>query len=106
VAEPLFDPPQFASNVVVHAYGEKLRGKAMRAAVTILLGSVVTFLTAMIVLRIFFSDIKPVAWSFVAQSSERLQTAFFLRTIENLAAFGIGIASVAILTLWVVPRNR
>jgi hypothetical protein len=72
----------------------------MRAAVTIFLGSLVTSLTAMTVLRIFFSDVKPVAWGDAAQSSERLQTAFFLLTIENLAAFGMAIALAAILTLW------
>jgi hypothetical protein len=72
----------------------------VRAAVSIFLGSLVTLLTAMTILRIFFSDVKPVAWSDAAQSSERLQTAFFLLTVENLAAFGLVIAMAAILTLW------
>lgn len=75
----------------------------MRAAVTILLGSLATFLTAMIILWMFFSDVKSVASSDVAQTSVQLQTAFFLLTIEILSAFGILIASVAILTLWAHP---
>jgi hypothetical protein len=78
----------------------------MRAAVTILLGSLVTFLTAMTVLRIFFSDVKPVAWSDATQSSLRLESAFFLLTVENLAAFGIAIALAAMLTLWAAPAKR
>ncbi|MGC1354196.1 MAG: hypothetical protein WA851_00140 [Xanthobacteraceae bacterium] len=80
--------------------------EAMCAAVKVLLGSVVTFLTAMAVLWIFFSDVKPVPWGDVAQSSVRLQTAFFLLTIENLAVFGIVLAAVAILTLWAYPSAR
>ena len=80
--------------------------EAMCAAVKVLLGSVVTFLTAMAVLWIFFSDVKRVPWGDVAQSSVRLQTAFFLLTIENLAVFGIVLAAVAILTLWAYPSAR
>jgi hypothetical protein len=44
----------------------------MRAAVTILLGSLLTLLTAMTSLQTSFSDLKPVAWSDGMQSSERL----------------------------------
>jgi len=72
----------------------------MRAAVKILLGSSVTFITAIMLLRIFLSDVKPIAWSDAAQSNSRLQLAFFLLTIENIAAFAIAIALIAIFTLW------
>ena len=72
----------------------------MRGALKILLGSVVTFLATMALLRVFFSDVKPVAWSDAVQSSGRLQVAFFLLTVENIAVFGIAIALVAMFMLW------
>jgi hypothetical protein len=75
----------------------------MRAAVTILLASVAAFLAAKIPLWIFFPDVKPVAWGEEAQSSERLQAAFLLLTVENLAVVGVVIALAAILTLWTCP---
>jgi hypothetical protein len=72
----------------------------MRGALKILLGSVVTFLATIALLRVFFSDVKPVAWSDAAQSGGRLQLAFFLLTVENIAVFGIAIALVAMFMLW------
>jgi len=72
----------------------------MRAAVKILILTAVTFFTAMMLLRMFFSDVKPIAWSDAAQSSARLQLAFFLVTVENIAVFGSAIALIAMLTLW------
>jgi hypothetical protein len=72
----------------------------MRAAVKILLGSLVTFAAAWGALRVFFSDVKPVAWGEAAQSSVRLETAFLLLTIENLAAVVAAIALASLLILW------
>jgi hypothetical protein len=51
-----------------------------------------------------FSDVKPVAWGDVAQSSVRLEAAFLLLTVENLAAVCAAIALAAILTLWARSR--
>ena len=72
----------------------------MRAAVKILLMTAVTFFTTMMLLRMFFSDVKPIAWSDAVQSNARLQFAFFLLTVENIAAFGGAIALIALFTLW------
>jgi len=72
----------------------------MTGALKILFGSAVTFVTTMMILRIFFSDVKPIAWSDAAQAGGRLQLAFFLLTVENIAAFGIAIALIAIFALW------
>jgi hypothetical protein len=76
----------------------------MRAAVMILLGSVLTFVAAWSAMRIFLSDVKPVAWGDVAQSSVRLEAAFLLLTVENLAAVCAAIALAAILALWARSR--
>ena len=73
----------------------------MRAAVKLLLWSGVTLLITLIPLRIFFSDVKPIAWSEVTQTSIRLQAAFFLLTVENIALFGAALALIAMFTLWV-----
>jgi hypothetical protein len=73
----------------------------MRIAVRLLLWSVVALLTTMMPLRIFFADVKPIAWSEMTQSSVRLEVAFFLATVENIAAFCIAIALAAMFVLWV-----
>jgi hypothetical protein len=72
----------------------------MRAVVKILFVTAVTFFTTMMLLRMFFSDVKPIAWSDAVQSSTRLQLAFFLLTVENIAALGSAIALIALFTLW------
>jgi len=72
----------------------------MRSTVKILFVTAVTFFATMVLLRMFFSDVKPIAWSDAVQSSARLQLAFFLLTVENIAAFGSAIALIAIFTLW------
>jgi hypothetical protein len=77
----------------------------MRTAVRLLFGSLAVLFTTMLSLRIFFTDVKPIAWSEVAQSSIRLEAAFFLLIVENIAAFCFAVASIAMFVLW-VRRNR
>lgn len=72
----------------------------MRAAVKLLFWSGATLLITLIPLRIFFSDVKPIAWSEVTQTGFRLQLAFFLLTVENIAIFGVAVTLLAMFALW------
>lgn len=71
----------------------------MRVAAKLLLGSLAALLATTILLRIFFSDVKPIAWSEPIRSGIRLEVAFFLLTIENIAIVCVAIASIAMFML-------
>jgi hypothetical protein len=56
-----------------------------RAAVKLLLLSLVVFAVAFAIRRTFLWDVAPVAWDQPPQSLSALATAFLLRSIENLS---------------------
>jgi hypothetical protein len=83
-----FDPHQ--GRVVRSGHGSAgygFRDSAMstRAAVKLLLLSLVVFAVAFAIRRTFLWDVAPVAWDQPPQSLSALAMAFLLRSIENLS---------------------
>ena len=78
----------------------------MRAAVEILILSVAVFAAAFVTRRMFLWDVMPVSWDQEPPQSGALEAAYFLLSVENLAAIVAAIALAMIVTLWVRRRSR
>ena len=77
-----------------------------RAALKLLVVSLAVFAGAFAARRMFFWDIKPVSWEQDTQSVWALETAFLLRSIENLGlAVAVVMLAVAV-GLWINRRRR
>jgi hypothetical protein len=78
----------------------------MRAAIRLLLLSVLVFAAAVSARLIFFWDVKPVSWDQEPPQNGALEAAFLLLSIENVAAVVAAIALAVIAALWFQKRLR
>jgi hypothetical protein len=76
-----------------------------RAALRLFIVSVAVFGLAFAARRMFFWDIKPVSWEQDSQPIWALETAFLLRSIENLGLAVAVIMLVVALALWINRRR-
>jgi hypothetical protein len=77
----------------------------MRAALELLLLSLVTFAAAFVIRWMFLWDVKPVSWDYEPPSNGALDAAFLLLSIENIAAV-VAAISVACLGALLIKRWR
>ena len=78
----------------------------IRAALKLFVVSLALFGCAFAAERMFFWDIKPVSWEQDAQPVWALQTAFLLRSIENLGLAVAVLMLVVALGLWINRRRQ
>jgi hypothetical protein len=76
----------------------------MRAAIKLLLLSLVTFAAAFVVRRTLFWDVTPISWDHEAPQGGALEMAFLLLSIENIAGVVAALALVSLVALWVRRR--
>ncbi len=78
----------------------------IRAALKLLVVSLALFGCAFAARRMFFWDIKPVSWEQDTQPVWALETAFLLRSIENLGLAVAVIVLAVALGLWINRRRQ
>ena len=78
----------------------------MRAAIKLLILSLLTFGAAFVMRRAFFWDVKPISWDQDAPQGGALETAFLLLTIENVAGVVAALALVSLAVLWIRRRAQ
>lgn len=78
----------------------------VRAALKLFVASLAVFGLALAMRRMLFWDIKPVSWEQDSQPVWALETAFLLRSIENLGLAVAVIMLVVALGLWINRRRR
>ena len=78
----------------------------VRAVLKLFVASLAVFGLAFAARRIFFWDIKPVSWEQDSQPIWALETAFLLRSIENLGLAVAVIMLVVALGLWINRRRQ
>jgi hypothetical protein len=79
---------------------------SMRAAVKLLLLSLLVFAVAFGIRRTLLWDVMPIAWDEGAQSLWALGAAFLLRSIENLAAvLAVIVLAFLLINVW-LRRHR
>jgi hypothetical protein len=79
---------------------------SMRAAVKLLLLSLLVFAVAFGIRRTFLWDVMPIAWDQGPQSLWALGAAFLLRSIENLAGVLAAIVLAFVLTNVLLRRHH
>jgi len=79
---------------------------SMRAAVKLLLLSLLVFAIAFGIRRMFLGDVTPIAWDQEPQSLWALGAAFLLRSIENLAGVLAVIVLAFVLANVLLHRRR
>jgi hypothetical protein len=72
---------------------------SLRLIVKFLTLSVAVFLVAFAIRWAFFWDIKPVSWDYEPPQNGALEAAFFLLSVENIAAVVAAIAVVSAVIL-------
>jgi len=77
-----------------------------RAALKLFVLSLAVFGLAFAARRMFFWDIKPVSWEQDSQPVWALETAFLLRSIENLGLAMAVIMLAVALGLWINGRRQ
>lgn len=77
----------------------------MRAAVKLLVLSLIAFVVAFFIRWLFFWDIMPVSWDQAPARTGALEAAFLLLSIQNTAAVAAAIASASGLWLWTARRR-
>lgn len=79
---------------------------SMRGAIKLLVLSLLVFVVAFAVRRLFLWDVMPVSWEQKEQPAWALETAFFVLSIQNVAAAVAVIVVAAALALWIDRRRR
>ena len=78
----------------------------MRAAVKLLLLSLLAFAVAFVLRRMFFWNVMPISWDQEMPPTGELETAFLLLSVQNTAAVTAVIALAAGLWLWIVRYRK
>jgi hypothetical protein len=78
----------------------------MRATIRILSLSLIVFVTALVLRRAFFADVRPVSWDYTPPSDSALEAAFLLLSVQNVAAVTAGLAFAFTCALWLRRWRR
>jgi len=78
----------------------------MRAAVKLLLFSLLALAVAFALRRMFFWNVMPISWDQEIPGTGELEAAFLLLSIQNTAAVMAVIALAAGFWLWIVRYRR
>jgi len=79
---------------------------SLRAAIELFVFSLVTYAAAFVTRRMFLWDVKPVSWDQEPPQNGTLEAAFFLASIENIAAILAAIALTFTCVLLIRQRRR
>jgi hypothetical protein len=81
---------------------------SLRLIVKFLILSVAVFAVAFALRWAFFWDVKPVSWDYEPPQNGALEAAFFLLSVENVAAVvaAIAVVSAAVLGIKRLRRRR
>jgi hypothetical protein len=77
----------------------------IRASLTLLLGGIGIFVTAFAIRTTFLANIVPIAAAEQTQPLWALETAFFLKALENIAVLGVALVLVAAVARWAGRRK-
>jgi hypothetical protein len=105
---PRLDPYQMSPARAAYLAGTMPadpEGPAMRAAITMLALAVAAFAAALALRWAFLWDVVAVPWEEHAQPVWRLEVAFLLRTIENVAAI-VGVIVLGFMVALSVRRRQ
>lgn len=79
---------------------------SIRVALKLFVLSLVAFALAFATRRMFLWNVMPVSWEQQPQPAWALETAFLLRSIENIAAAVAAIVLACALALWIDRWRR
>lgn len=77
-----------------------------RAIINVILLCIAVFAAAFLARHVFFLDVRPVSWGYTPPETWSLQAAFFLLTVENMAAVVASIGAILLLARYIARLRR